>query len=138
MSPAPTDPASQPLPVDFCLFGLGFAGPKGTQGRHESVGVLFADNVNQGILEHRGTSLGNHSFRPDIEDYGNTRLKINGLLSSSPTCRPILRIFKKDPGSQRLFALDNLNPPGGRGPVYEFCGVTKAWQFTEEKMLQLL
>ena len=46
--------------------------------------------------------------------------------------------FKKDPESQRLFALDNLNPPGGRGPVYEFCGVTKAWRFTEEKMLQLL
>ena len=46
--------------------------------------------------------------------------------------------FKKDPESQRLFALDNLNPPGGRGPVYEFYGVTKAWRFTEEKMLQLL
>ena len=49
----------------------------GTQGLHESVGVLLADNVNQGILKHLGTSLGNHSFRPDIEDYGNTRLKIN-------------------------------------------------------------
>ncbi len=35
------------------------------------------------------------------------------------------------------FRLDNLNPPGGRGPVYEFHGVTRAWRFTEEKMRQL-
>lgn len=37
----------------------------------------------------------------------------------------------------RKFSLDNLNPPGGRGPVYEFHGVTKAWRYTQEKMLQL-
>ncbi len=37
----------------------------------------------------------------------------------------------------RLFALDNLNPPGGRGPIYEFHGVTKPWRFTEERMRRL-
>jgi site-specific DNA-methyltransferase (adenine-specific) len=37
----------------------------------------------------------------------------------------------------RQFRLDNLNPPGGRGPVYEFHGVTRAWRFTQEKMLKL-
>ncbi|MGQ9627228.1 MAG: DNA methyltransferase [Anaerolineae bacterium] len=37
----------------------------------------------------------------------------------------------------RRFRLNDLNPPGGRGPVYEFHGVTKAWRFTKEKMLQL-
>jgi len=37
----------------------------------------------------------------------------------------------------RRFRLDNLNPPGGRGPVYEFHGVTKPWRFTEERMKQL-
>lgn len=37
----------------------------------------------------------------------------------------------------RRFRLDNLNPPGGRGPVYEFNGVTKAWRFTEIKMREL-
>ena len=37
----------------------------------------------------------------------------------------------------RRFRLDNLNPPAGRGPVYEFHGVVKAWRFTEERMLQL-
>jgi len=36
----------------------------------------------------------------------------------------------------RIYRLDNLNPPGGRGPIYEFHGVTKAWRFTQDKMLK--
>ncbi|MBI1926402.1 restriction endonuclease [Candidatus Poribacteria bacterium] len=36
-----------------------------------------------------------------------------------------------------VFRLDNLNPPGGRGPVYEFHGVTRPWRFTEETMREL-
>ena len=45
--------------------------------------------------------------------------------------------FRHKDADGRLYRLDNLNPPGGRGPVYEFHGVNKAWRFTEEKMLQL-
>ncbi len=37
----------------------------------------------------------------------------------------------------RRFRLDNLNPPGGRGPVYKFHGLTRPWRFTKEKMLEL-
>ena len=37
----------------------------------------------------------------------------------------------------RRFSLDNLNPPGGRGPVYEFYGVTKPWRFKETTMREL-
>ena len=37
----------------------------------------------------------------------------------------------------RLYRLDNLNPPGGRGPVYEFHGVTKPWRMTKDKMERL-
>lgn len=37
----------------------------------------------------------------------------------------------------RRFRLDNLNPPGGRGPVYEFHGITKAWRYSEDRMRQL-
>jgi len=37
----------------------------------------------------------------------------------------------------RRYRLDNLNPPGGRGPVYEFHGQTRAWRFTRDKMLSL-
>jgi DNA modification methylase len=41
-----------------------------------------------------------------------------------------------DPDGRR-FSLDNLNPPANRGPIYEFHGVTKAWRYTEERMLAL-
>jgi len=37
----------------------------------------------------------------------------------------------------RSYRLDNLNPPGGRGPIYEFHGITRPWRFTQEKMLEL-
>ena len=37
----------------------------------------------------------------------------------------------------RQFRLSDLNPPSGRGPVYEYHGVTKAWRMTKEKMLAL-
>ena len=42
----------------------------------------------------------------------------------------------RDPNGRR-FRLDNLNPPGGRGPVYEFSGVSRPRRFTEEKMRAL-
>jgi site-specific DNA-methyltransferase (adenine-specific) len=41
-----------------------------------------------------------------------------------------------DPDGRR-FRLSDLNPPGGRGPVYEFNGVTKPWRMTEAKMRKL-
>ena len=42
----------------------------------------------------------------------------------------------RDPDGRR-FRLDNLNPPGGRGPIYEFNGINRPWRFTEEKMQAL-
>ncbi len=45
--------------------------------------------------------------------------------------------FRQVDKDGRRFQLDNLNPPGGRGPVYEFHGVTKAWRYTEENMRAL-
>jgi site-specific DNA-methyltransferase (adenine-specific) len=35
------------------------------------------------------------------------------------------------------YRLSDLNPPGGRGPIYEFHGITRPWRFTKEKMLEL-
>jgi len=37
----------------------------------------------------------------------------------------------------RQFRLSDLNPPSGRGPIYEFHGVTKPWRITKERMLKL-
>jgi site-specific DNA-methyltransferase (adenine-specific) len=60
----------------------------------------------------------NHQCKPYSEDYIRSHFKTNK--------------------NGRLFRLDNLNPPGGRGPVYEFCGVTRPWRFTKDKMEKLL
>ena len=45
--------------------------------------------------------------------------------------------FTHEDEDGRRYRLSDLNPPAGRGPVYEFHGVTKAWRFTEERMIQL-
>ena len=37
----------------------------------------------------------------------------------------------------RRFRLSDLNPPGGRGPIYEFHGITKPWRVTKDRMLKL-
>ena len=34
----------------------------------------------------------------------------------------------------RRYRLENLNPPGGRGPVYEFQGITRPWRMAQEKL----
>ena len=45
--------------------------------------------------------------------------------------------FRYRDADGRRYRLDNLNPPAGRGPIYEFHGVTRAWRYTQEKMLEL-
>lgn len=37
----------------------------------------------------------------------------------------------------RRFRLSDLNPPSGRGPIYEFCGIIRPWRCSEEKMREL-
>ena len=34
----------------------------------------------------------------------------------------------------RRFRLSDLNPSGGRGPIYGFHGLTGPWRFTKERM----
>jgi site-specific DNA-methyltransferase (adenine-specific) len=43
--------------------------------------------------------------------------------------------YKDDDG--RHFKSGDLTAPGGRGPVYEYKGVTRAWRYTKENMLAL-
>ena len=45
--------------------------------------------------------------------------------------------FRYQDKDGRRFRLSDLNPPGGRGPIYEFHGVTKPWRYTKENMLKL-
>jgi len=42
----------------------------------------------------------------------------------------------KDENGQR-YTTSDLNPPGGRGPIYEFHGIKRPWRFEEKKILEL-
>lgn len=45
--------------------------------------------------------------------------------------------YKYQEPDGRRYRLHDLNPPGGRGPTYEFRGFTRPWRFTKENMLAL-
>lgn len=45
--------------------------------------------------------------------------------------------FEHRDDNGRKYRLVDLNAPGGRGPVYEFCGVTRPWRMSEHKMRAL-
>lgn len=47
----------------------------------------------------------------------------------------------KEPGTGRIYRLDNLTGPGGASkgnPAYEVMGVTRYWRYSQEKMEQLV
>lgn len=67
--------------------------------------------------------------KSDVYTFNKLRVSFSGTYQDTK--------FNHFDENGRRFRLDNLNPPGGRGPVYEFHGVTKAWRYTEERMRQL-
>jgi len=44
------------------------------------------------------------------------------------------KVYTRVDETGRRYRLDNISAPGGRGPVYEWHGVTRAWRFTKENM----
>ena len=47
------------------------------------------------------------------------------------------KVYTRVDENGRRYRLDNISAPGGRGPVYEWGGVTQAWRYTPEKMKAL-
>jgi len=47
------------------------------------------------------------------------------------------KVYRKVDESGRRYRLDNISAPGGRGPVYEWGGVTQPWRYTKENMERL-
>ena len=77
-----------------------------------------------------GRVADNILFYSESDDYHFNRQK-------APFSREYIESKFTQEDERGRFQPDNLNPPGGRGPVYEFHGITKAWRFTEEKMKAL-
>ncbi len=47
------------------------------------------------------------------------------------------KVYSRVDEKGRRYRLGDISAPGGRGPVYEWHGVTKAWRFTKENMESL-
>jgi site-specific DNA-methyltransferase (adenine-specific) len=43
------------------------------------------------------------------------------------------KVYTRVDENGRRYRLDNISAPGGRGPIYEWGGVTQAWRYTKEK-----
>ena len=65
---------------------------------------------------------GGDSFNPVREPYSEEYIKAK---------------FTHQDEDGRRYRLADLNPPSGRGPVYEFHGVTKPWRMTKDKIKRL-
>jgi len=46
----------------------------------------------------------------------------------------VTKVYRNVDADGRRYRMDNIMAPGGRGPVYEWHGVTRAWRFTRENM----
>lgn len=47
------------------------------------------------------------------------------------------KVYTQVDENGRRYRLDNISAPGGRGPVYEWGGITRAWRYTQENMERL-
>ncbi len=47
------------------------------------------------------------------------------------------KVYTRVDDDGRRYRLDNISAPGGRGPVYEWGGITQPWRYTQEKMQEL-
>jgi site-specific DNA-methyltransferase (adenine-specific) len=43
------------------------------------------------------------------------------------------KVYTRVDENGRRYRLDNISAPGGRGPVYEWGGITQAWRYTKDK-----
>ncbi len=44
------------------------------------------------------------------------------------------KVYTRVSDDGRRYRLDNISAPGGRGPIYEWHGITQAWRYTKENM----
>jgi site-specific DNA-methyltransferase (adenine-specific) len=49
----------------------------------------------------------------------------------------LAKVYRNVDENGRRYRMDNLTAPGGRGPVYDWHGVTRAWRYTRENMEDL-
>jgi site-specific DNA-methyltransferase (adenine-specific) len=66
--------------------------------------------------------------------YGGSPSRTFNVLKRELDLSYIDKVYTRIDGEGRRYRLDNISAPGGRGPVYEWHGVTQAWRYTRANM----
>lgn len=69
--------------------------------------------------------------------YGKTDNPKFNVLRTELDASYVEKVYRKVDENGRRYRLDNISAPGGRGPVYEWGGITQAWRYTKENMERL-
>ena len=66
--------------------------------------------------------------------YQKTQNRVFNVQRSELDPAYVEKVYTRVDENGRRYRLDNISAPGGRGPVYEWHGVTRAWRYTRENM----
>lgn len=55
----------------------------------------------------------------------------------TPYSEEYLKMYSMDDGDGRLYKVENTLAPGGKGPIYNWNGHTRAWRYSKESMEEL-
>jgi DNA modification methylase len=69
--------------------------------------------------------------------YAKSEIITFNILRTELDTSYVEKVYTRVDGNGRRYRLDNISAPGGRGPVYEWGGITQAWRYTKENMQRL-
>jgi DNA modification methylase len=103
---------------------------------------IFGPKCFQNEIVWKRTSSHNDSVRfGRVHDvllfYGMSERPPFNVLRTALDPAYVEKVYRQVDESGRRYRLDNISAPGGRGPVYEWGGVTQAWRYTKENMERL-
>jgi len=103
---------------------------------------IFGPNSFQNEIVWKRTSSHNDSVRfGRVHDvllfYGRSERPSFNVLRTALDPTYVDKVYTHVDESGRRYRLDNISAPGGRGPIYEWGGITQAWRYTKENMERL-
>jgi site-specific DNA-methyltransferase (adenine-specific) len=103
---------------------------------------IFGPKCFQNEIVWKRTSSHNDSVRfGRVHDvllfYGKAEHPPFNVLRTALDETYVEKVYRNVDESGRRYRLGDISAPGGRGPVYEWGGITQAWRFTRENMERL-
>jgi DNA modification methylase len=103
---------------------------------------IFGPRCLQNEIVWKRTSSHNDSVRfGRVHDvllfYGKSERPIFNVRRTPLDPAYVDKVYRQVDEAGRRYRLDNISAPGGRGPVYEWGGITQAWRYTKENTERL-